>query len=79
MLTAQTLGKFGSGDKLQRLRSAFEVGQDQFVNQRNLVILVVFAVELLTSLFIALVFLRPRPAVIVELKVTYVGREPTSP
>ena len=67
VLTAGNLGEFGSAEKLKSLRAAFRNGRDQFVNQRNLVILVAVAVELSIGLLIALVFLRPRPALITEL------------
>ncbi len=68
VLTAENLGELGDSEKLKSLRAAFQSGRDQFVNQRNLVILVVLAFELAISLLIALVFLRPRPALITELK-----------
>ncbi len=67
VLTAGNLGEFGSAEKLKSLRAAFRAGRNQFVNQRNLAVLVVVAFELTIGLLIALVFLRPRPALITEL------------
>lgn len=67
VLTAGNLGEFGSAAKLKSLRAAFQDGRDQFINQRNLVILAAIAFELALGLLIALAFLRPRPAMITEL------------
>ncbi len=67
VLTAGNLGEFGDAAKLQSLRAAFRAGRDQFVNQRNLVVLAALAFQLAIGLLIALVFLRPRPALITEL------------
>ncbi len=71
VLTARNLSEFGDPQRLTTLRGAFQVGQAQFTNQRNLVILLALGIELLISLFIALAFLRPRPAVIIELNARY--------
>ncbi len=71
VLTARNLSEFGDPQRLTTLRGAFHVGQAQFTNQRNLVILLALGIELLISLFIALAFLRPRPAVIIELNARF--------
>lgn len=67
VLTAGNLGEFGSAAKLKTLRAAFQAGRNQFINQRNLVIVAAIAFELAAGLLIALLFLRPRPAMITEL------------
>ena len=77
VLTAGNLSEFGDARRLETLRGAFQVGQAQFINQRNLVIFVALGVELLISLFIALAFLRPRPALIIELNARYQEPAPT--
>ncbi len=68
VLTRENLGELGEAELLPALRSAYHAGQDQVTNQRNAVLLVVFAVELAISFGIAVVFLRRRrPATVIEL------------
>lgn len=61
------LGDLGRPELLAELESAFDAGQQQFTNQRNAVVLAVFAVEIGISFLIAVLFLRrARPFVVVH-------------
>ncbi|MEZ5361285.1 MAG: hypothetical protein R2748_02810 [Bryobacterales bacterium] len=65
VLTRANLGDLGDPKLLADLRGSFFDGQDQFTNQRNAVVLGVFAVEVGISFLIAVVFLRRRRPVTV--------------
>lgn len=68
VLTKENLGELGQANLLPELRDAYHAGQSQVTIQRNAVLVVVFAGELLFSLGIAVVFLRRRrPATVIEL------------
>lgn len=69
VLTRENLGELGEATLLPELRNAFHAGQDQVTNQRNAVLLLVLAVELVISFAIAVLFLRRRrPATVIELR-----------
>ena len=68
VLTPANLGDLAKPALIQELESAHRAGKDQFTNQRNSVVFVVIAFELLISIGIAAVFLRRRqPAVLVRI------------
>ena len=68
VLTKENLGELGEAVLVTELRDAYHAGQSQITWQRNSVLLVVFAGELLFSFAIAVVFLRRRrPATVIEL------------
>ncbi len=68
VLTKENLGELGEAKLLPELRNAFHAGQDQVTNQRNAVMLLVFAGELAISFAIAVLFLRRRrPATVIKL------------
>jgi hypothetical protein len=74
VLTKENLGELGEAVLLPQLRDAYYAGQSQVTTQRNSVMLVVFAGELLFSFAIAVIFLRRRrPATVIELGRTASG------
>lgn len=74
VLTKENLGELGEAALLPELRDAFHAGQSQVTLQRNAVMLVVFAAELVFSFAIAVVFLRRRrPATVIELNEAVAG------
>ena len=64
VLTRQNLGALADPKLLSELRSAYLDGQTQFTNQRNAVVLALFAVEIGISFLIAFLFLRRRPTLV---------------
>ncbi len=65
VLTRANIGELGDPRLLAELRTSYLDGQAQFSNQRNAVVLAVFAVEIGISFLIAVVFLRRRRPVTV--------------
>jgi hypothetical protein len=69
VLTKENLGELGEAQMMGRLRTAYFAGQSQVTNQRNAVVLLVFAGELVISFAIAAVILRRRrPATVIALR-----------
>ncbi len=58
VLTRANLGEFGEPILVRTLRRSFLDGQEQFFNQRNSVVFVVFGIELLISYFLAVFIIR---------------------
>ncbi|MCB9383225.1 MAG: hypothetical protein H6509_01315 [Bryobacterales bacterium] len=65
VLTRANIGELGDPKLLADLRGSFVDGQNQFTNQRNSVLIGVFAIEVGISFLIAIVFLRRRRPVTV--------------
>jgi hypothetical protein len=65
VLTRGNLGALGDPALLRELRGSYLDGQAQFANQRNAAVLGVFAVEMVISFLIAVLFLRRRRPVTV--------------
>lgn len=65
-LSAANLGDLGRPEIFDELEASFTVGQDQFVAQRNSVVLLLIAVEIGISFLIAVLFLRrKRPFLVI--------------
>jgi hypothetical protein len=68
VLTAEHLGELGSAELLQELEATYSDARDQFYTQRSIVASIVFLVQLVISLIIAVFFLqRRKPQVRIEL------------